>query len=385
MSEVEITQPNVAPEITTPDGAVIQPDAGKPNEASATHGEPEKKQSLDDVIAKAEAKAKEASDKAEAVAKAKTEADDKAKQETKKPNADAKPDVDADARAKEAANKAKADAEAAEGKPDAEGKAKPKFDAPSRFDEAAKADWDKAPDTVKGATTRAIREIEQGIEKYREAATAYEDVKEFDELARRNGNSLRGALERVSAIEDAFAKNPIEGFQKVADHFGISLHALAAHVMGETPDKNRVQIEGQFAQLRNENAALRSQLQQAQQTAQRGEYNNTLSQVQQFRQDHPRFEELHEQISDEISLLKTANPDMPRMKLLEKAYDRADRMYPATNVAAQTRTDALDDKSGAKSISGAPASGSDPTIPSKRRGKPSSIDDSLDRAFARLS
>lgn len=263
-------------------------------------------------------------------------------------------------------------------------KTTPATDAPARFSPDAKTAWTAAPDSVRAEVHRMERELTAGMEKYRASAEEFEKVREFDDLAKQTGGNLRASLERVVAIEQAFKRNPLEGFQKVADHFGLSLRAVAAHIAGQTPDQQAVQADSTIAALRQELVGLKQQISGVTQTITQQKEAATLSEIQKFAQDKPRFDEL----ADDIGMFLSNG----RAKDLQEAYVLADRLNPGhanppqANAIATTQVAsaalAFDQQAqtlkGQKSINGAPSPGSNPAA----RKRSTSIDDAIDRAFA---
>ena len=251
-------------------------------------------------------------------------------------------------------------------------------DAPARFSAEAKAAWEAAPEPVRNEVHRALREMEGGFEKHRADAEAYRTVKDFDDLAKQHGGNLRASLEKVKAIEDAFERNPLEGLQRVADHFGLNMRAVAAHIMGQTPDQVQQQQDGTIAELRREIAGMKQQLGGVSKTMDQQREERTHADVSKFAADNPRFEELADAIATEIQ----------HGYSLSEAYDRAARLNPAPDTRpspppappAVTPARPLN-PAGQKSITGAPSSGSDPI---ERRPQSSSSLEALQRASQRL-
>ncbi|RUX96153.1 hypothetical protein EN993_08920 [Mesorhizobium sp. M7D.F.Ca.US.004.01.2.1] len=252
-------------------------------------------------------------------------------------------------------------------------------EAPARFksDAAAMAEWEKSPEPVKAAVHRSIRELEAGIEKHRVSAEAYEQVKDFDDLAKKNNTSLRDAMTRYTNLERTLLTNPLKGIEAVCDYAGVSLRQLAAHVMGQKPDEVQGQNDATVRELRQEIASLKQQVGGVTTSIQQQHVERTGAAVEKFAAEHPRFEELAEDIAFFIKSGKT--------KDLAEAYSLAERMNPApattAQAAPQTRT-APDPQAqtlkGQKSVTGAPSAGSDPAT--KRAS--TSIKDALRRAAA---
>lgn len=274
---------------------------------------------------------------------------------------------------------------------------KTRYEAPKRFssDQAAMADWEKAPESVQAAVHRVLRENEDGITKYKASHERYEQIKEFDETARSNGHDLRKSLEKVVGIEQAFARNPAEGFQRICDHFGINAREFAAHVAGMKPEQVQVQQDQTISELRRELAGLKEQIGSVSTTFQKQQTAATTKEVEAFAGDNPRFYDL---MDDVAFFLKSDRVDQNKLPLerLKDAYSLAERLNPApagekadttaaaSDADAAKASDATSEalaaqaRKGGKSISGAPNAGSDPA----HREPSTSVKDSLKRAFA---
>ncbi len=302
--------------------------------------------------AKAEA---EARSKAEDAAKeARTKVEDAAKKEAKPEKTDNRP-------AEKAPEKGEPEQAAAErGAPEenrqSEGR---KFsEPPARFVPEARGEWDKVPEAVRAEVHRAIKNLEDGHQKYREAADRYEQVREFDEIARRNGRQgVHESLRQIVDIENTIARNPVEGFQKIANHYGLDLNKIAHHIASIDPDQR-------LSALQQENQQLRAQIDQSQRAAQMPSF------IDQYRQTegHERFDELAEDIA---FFLKTVAKDGPADQRLDAAYQLAVRMKPVASSAAPDPKPAASpaataspaperpDTAGTKSVRGAPSDGAD--------------------------
>lgn len=274
---------------------------------------------------------------------------------------------------------------------------KSRYEAPKRFssDVAATADWEKVPESVQAAVHRVQREMEEGITKYKSSHDRYETVREFDEIARSNGHELKDSLKKVVDIEQAFARNPVEGFQNICNHFGINMRALAAHIAGQKAEDVQVQQEGTISELRRELADLKQQISGVSTGFQQQQTAATSKEVEVFaaQAGNERFYDLMDDIA---FFLKSDKIDatMPPLERLKAAYQLADRLNPdpkakpasaqASDATAASASDAEKEalaaqtRKGEKSITGAPSAGSDPA----RREPSSSVKDSLRRAFA---
>lgn len=247
---------------------------------------------------------------------------------------------------------------------------------PARFSPEAKAAWQAAPDQVKAEVHRAIRELEQGHEKYKADASAFHEVREFDTLAKQHGTSIKAALTNYTNLERTLTQDPLRGLQAVCDYAGINIREVAAHIMGQTPDQQTSQRDAENRQLRQELADLKRQVGSVTETIQTEKQGAILSTVQEFAAKNPRFEEL----APDIELLLTSGKTTD----LGEAYKLAERMnpvplepkpavtQPAPDLTAQTLK-------GSKSVSGGPGPGSDPEASTPS----SSIKDALRKAAAK--
>lgn len=305
--------------------------------------------------------------------KAKAEAAVKAKEAEP---AKAEPKPAAKAEVKQSPAPSPDDAKAVQAKPEgdqtSEGR-KPHHEPPARFLEHGKRDWATTPETVQEEVHRMQRELEEGHKKYKDNADRYEKVREYDELARKNGREgVHESLKQVVEIEQAFQRNPIEGLKKITDHFGVNLQAVAAHIMGENPDQRVHEAHNQIRELQ-------AKIQHMEMAAKAPDI------VAEFAATHDRFEELSEVIA---TLLKTGTA-----KDLEGAYELAavlkapasnaaqtsQPLIPAESVPAHTQAPALN-PAGSKSVSGAPTGG---ISPAAKKSVPSSNAEAVKRAMAR--
>lgn len=375
-----------APTPNTPELGSQTPMPEKAPEApQAANAEPKP-----DAKAQASKSADEAVRRANEAIKAKAEAAEKAKAAPKpesKPEAKAEPKAETEARSRSEDGKfapkespsRQAGEEAVQAKKEgdqtSEGR-KPHHDAPARFQDIAKRDWSNVPDSVKEEVHRALAENENGIKKYREDAERFEKLREYDDLARKNGREgVHESLKQVVEIERAFERDPIEGLKRITDHFGLNLQAVAAHIMGENPDQ-RVQ------EAHREIQALKAQIQHMEMVQKAPDI------VAEFAAKNDRFEELSDVIA---TLLETETA-----KDLESAYKLASVLKPASNAGSasqplipansatahtQAPAESPLNPAGMKSVSGAPTGG---VSPAAKRPVPTSNLDALKRAAARV-
>jgi hypothetical protein len=233
-------------------------------------------------------------------------------------------------------------------------------------DPQARAAWATTPPAIKAEVNRRFSELQSGIERYR---SEVEPLRRFDQQAKASGTTLAAALESYTAIEQAIARNPVEGLDLICRNLGTDIRTVAAHIAGQpAPEPN-----AQVAQMRQQMSAMQRELQ-----AFRAEKASTVEkQVTDFAAEHPRFEELTQEIA---WLLKTGGA-----RDLADAYRKADLLNPIPAAAAQTSAAVSpapqpQKPSGPVSIKGAPSSGSNPA----RASESLSSREAVARAFATL-
>lgn len=248
-------------------------------------------------------------------------------------------------------------------------------EAPSRFSADAKTAWAAAPEPVKAEIHRAVRELEAGIEQYRQR---WEPLKPFDDLARQSNTSIEAALTNYIGIEQLIARDPIAGFERVAQNMGLSLRDIAAHVMGQAPDAVASQQDATIRELRGELAALRQELGGVTTSIRSDKEQAVFRQIEDFAKTAPRFDDL---ASDVAFFIESG-----RANDLKEAYALAERLNPVPQPAstpaasAAPETIAAQNRKGRLSLSGSPGAGSSPTA----RPVSESPLKAVDAAFAAL-
>lgn len=258
--------------------------------------------------------------------------------------------------------------EAKEADPEPEAKPEPEpetqfGEAPGRFSPDAKAAWAKAPEPIKAEIHRAMREMETGLQGYREQL---EPLKPFFAQAEQAGVKLSDALQGYRETEVALYNDPGAGGRGLAQRLGMSPQDFAGAILGvsgqdlvsaltgQQPGNGPDPRDAQIADMQNQIAQLSQGYQQVNGSIQQQHEQQVMASVEQFAAQHPRFDELSEDIA---KLLNTGYAST-----LEDAYSAAERLKPVTMPEptpvqtppppAQTRQ--------AKSVTGSPSNGSQP-------------------------
>lgn len=304
------------------------------------------------------------------------ENDDAAEPEAKpdKPKAEAKTEPKAgkptDAPRPEAKDAPKAEAETA-------APPKARVPAPERFNDLAKADWDKAPEQVQSEVVRMQRELEKGIADYK---ARVEPLRPFLEMAEKAGTKLESVLPQYVEVERALAADPVAAVARLAQNYVPGgLEAFVAMLTGQ-PQGQTDPRDAQIAQLTQQLQQLTQHIQQTgdeQRAAQEAAQLQAV--IREISAQMPRFEELRPEMQRLVETGYVAGDD-PRDVYL-RAYALAERLIPVPMPqpeaappapAPQTRVEAT-------SITGAPRGGSDP-----RDGTPLSTDEAILKAMKRF-
>lgn len=135
-----------------------------------------------------------------------------------------------------------------------------KYEAPARFSEAARKEWEAAPESVRAEVSRVLKENEDGITKYKASHEGWERVKQYDDIAKQSGREgVHESLKQVTELEQTFARNPIEGFKKVADMMNFDVHKVASVILGQDPNQAIGEVHKQLQEARAEIAQLKMQ------------------------------------------------------------------------------------------------------------------------------
>lgn len=107
---------------------------------------------------------------------------------------------------------------------------------PARF-HLEQEKWDACSDHMKSDIHRTIAEMTAGLEASRAAAKRYVDLKEFHELAERQGTTVAAALRRYIDMENEIRANPVAGISKIIENMGLDPVALSRVILA-TPQEN---------------------------------------------------------------------------------------------------------------------------------------------------
>jgi hypothetical protein len=353
-----------------PLGSQVPPEAQAKPEAAKT---PSVEDSIDRAMAKSAEAAKAPKVEAKADVKAQPEAKEPAKLEQPRENGKFAPKDSVKAPAADSAVAVDASKPVEQAKPSHTAE-----DAPARFTETAKAKWASADPEIRGEVRRMEKELTDGYQKHRQAAERDGEIADFHEMATKHGTTVKEALTKYTNMENLLRQDVVKGLSAICENAGVSLKDVAAHVLNQTPDQQASQSDATIRELKAELASLKEQVGGVTQTFQQQREQSTLTEINKFAEQNPRFEELAEDIA---FFMKSG-----RAKDLPEAYSLAERLNPAQAAAAVVPAASsaappipeAHTLAGQKSINGAPSAGL--TSPGRKRAA-LSLDDALNKAF----
>lgn len=195
---------------------------------------------------------------------------------------------------------------------------------PNRFSDSAKQEWGNTPQAVKDEITRAITEMENGIEEYRQA---FEPYRQFDSQLKQTGQTFEEVVGFYTGMEDLLQRDPVAGLQQICANLGTTLNDVAGKVLNQTPEQSASQYEQGLASMREEMAALKNNFNGLYGHIQGRQQDEINTKIQEFKADKPRFNEL----SSDIALFLESG----KANDLETAYSMAERLNPAPESAVQ--------------------------------------------------
>ena len=177
---------------------------------------------------------------------------------------------------------------------------------PPRFSEPGKAEWAAAPESVRGDVYRMHHEFDGAYQQYRGAAEAFMPVAKYHQMAQQHGTTLEKALENYIGMEQKLRADPVAGLDNIVNNLGLTdpetgrrlnLRDIAYHVLSQTPEQLK-QLQQGNQQQRGPAADRRAAPgscgveKRLASDAYCAAVHYTRSQVDQFADQHPRFDEL---------------------------------------------------------------------------------------------
>ncbi len=266
-------------------------------------------------------------------------------------------------------------------------------EAPSRFAPAAKAEWEKTPESVKAETDRAFKELEAGLQKYKASAERFDELAEYEQLSRQHYNQpLKETLKHYADLDRGLAdpKTNLATLERLVSNmkyqgtdgqlYNWDLPQLAQFILDQN-EQGMDSFQDPQADLKRELADVKKQLAEfqngfkQQRETERERTTQTLQeQITEFASQNSRFDELWEDIELELHNPKFAAGKEP-LQRLKLAYEKVERLNPAPSLAPPAPAIAAPDvaaqtRKASASVTGAPGAGSNPAkmpVPSSSR------------------
>lgn len=105
------------------------------------------------------------------------------------------------------------------------------IEAPARFLPRAKELWNNVPHPVREEFERISKENEAEITHYREAKQTMDELREYSELGKQHGVSLKQALDNYVGIERKFAADPADGFKQLFSNLNMQPQQAISHIL----------------------------------------------------------------------------------------------------------------------------------------------------------
>ena len=234
---------------------------------------------------------------------------------------------------------------------------------PARFLPRAKEKWAEVDADVRGEVHRALQNAEKGLQEHRESHEFRKELREFEDMAKQHGTTVKAAITNYVAIDNLLKSDPVAGIERVLTSIGITPQQYAQHVLNAP---QRAPADPNVSRLEQQLQQVTQQLQQVTQTTQQSQQETTLRQVQEsvidpFRAslgDDDRYEELQDDIAFFLNSDKIPST-LSAQKRLAAAYDMAERINPVGQRQNTARLNTAPPErpinpAGAKSIKGAP-------------------------------
>lgn len=237
---------------------------------------------------------------------------------------------------------------------------------PARFLPRAKEKWGDVDPDVRSEVYRAIETMQKGLDESAEDRQFRKEIRQFEDMARDAGTTVRAALENYTNIDKLLRENPVAGIERILASVQITPQQYAQHVMGQAQQQqanpalaHTQRLEQHIQQLTQTVQQLTQGTEQQREAARLAEVGRTV--IQPFIADHPRYHELEQDIAFFLNSGKVPS-NLPERDRLEVAYDMAERINPAPTSGQERRTGAVQQSrplnpAGAKSVRGAPAPG----------------------------
>lgn len=199
---------------------------------------------------------------------------------------------------------------------------KPYAEAPERFLPKAKEFWQNVPNVVKSDVYRVMQEAEAETTKYREAAEAFEPVRQYHELAKQSGTTLDKALERYVGYDRMLRTDPAGAVTELLRSVGLTPAQYAQMVL-QNPQLQNAPARPQPVQQPQQSPEIQSLREELEQIKLQQAAESARPMVENFAQGRPDFGSLQPHIAKVIGsgiLDELYGAGLTPVQRLEEAY-----------------------------------------------------------------
>lgn len=237
---------------------------------------------------------------------------------------------------------------------------KSKINAPDRWSPTAKAKWDALDDEVKAETDRTVKELEKGMNTYKERASKMDELKEFEDIAKQYNTNVKTALSNYVALDKSLqSQNPAEKLAALDQVFSaakVDKVEYAQFILGQAQQQQENPQSPEINAMRQELQQLRQQVQGNTQVTQSQQRQQVEGYIQQWSADKPMADMLAPQIAQHVN--EGLSLDDAYAKAVSTQQDIARAMGFTSQPATPAPTPQPQTLKGQKSISGSASSGS---------------------------
>lgn len=260
--------------------------------------------------------------------------------------------------------------------------------APAHFLPRAKEAWAGVNPDVRGEVHRMMENYEKGLDEGREAMEYRKELREFDDMAKGAGTTVKAALANYVAIDNQLKTDPVSGIERILQSIGVTPQQYAQHVMGQANQPPPTQADRQTQALQQHVQTLTQQIQQLTAGTQQDREQARLAELERsiidpFKAERPRYQELEPDIAFFLNSGKVPS-NLPERQRLEVAYDMAERINPVGSYTQKAPVDPAPNAqrplnpAGSKSVKGSLSYGAE--VP--RKSAKLSLEESIKMAVA---
>jgi len=219
----------------------------------------------------------------------------------------------------------------------------PATDPPQSASAEIKALWATLPSKAQEFIAQREKEAHTKISEQGNELKTYQPLRPVYDYVESIGIPRERAPEfirNMTAAHDFLEKRPLDGIVWLTESYGVDKAQLAALLTGQRPQQANQQtqdgLEGLFRderldkevlpivqQLRGELAQVKGQLTARERAEVTAKESTAKELITKFASDKPYWNDVEQDITQQVAILKHANPRTPMEQLIQEGYDRA--------------------------------------------------------------